>query len=56
MRTYKYRNNNFQPPTLVLECTDGILEADEIYKKAVGKDPAKQPYIGCEIIETLKGG
>lgn len=49
MTHYTYRDNRQVPPKVVFECeANGILEADELYKVATGKDPAKQPYVGCE--------
>ncbi len=50
MAHYTYRDKNTTPPTLVFECdAPDILEADMLYQKATGKDPAKQPHVGCEI-------
>jgi hypothetical protein len=49
MPTYVYRDKNFTPPKEVFRCeAKDILEADRQYKESVGKDPAKQPHVGCE--------
>lgn len=34
---------------VVFECeATSILEADKLYTTATGKDPVKQPFVGCE--------
>lgn len=39
---------------VIFECeAKNILEADELYKKAIGKDPAKQSDVGCTV-EKIK--
>jgi hypothetical protein len=49
-----YRDNRIKDSKgygkTIFECEAiGILEADEQYKKVMGKDPEKQNYIGCSI-------
>lgn len=40
---------------VIFECdAKGILEADELYKKETGKDPAKQSDVGCTVGKTIK--
>lgn len=49
MPTYVYRDKNFKPWKEVFACeAKDIIEADKKYKESMGKDPAKQPHIGCE--------
>lgn len=36
--------------TLVFQCdADSIIAADEMYRKEIGKDPAKRPHVGCSM-------
>jgi hypothetical protein len=52
MKTYIYSDKNVQPNKVVFECqAKSILEADVLYKAALGKDPAKERYIACEVFE-----
>lgn len=47
---YVYRDNS-QNGKVVFECiAEGILDADEEYKKYTGSNPAKQGYVGCQIL------
>lgn len=45
-KKYTYIDHN-QGDKVVFECeAKDILEADELYKKATGKNPEKQGYVG----------
>lgn len=57
MSTYTYRDNsNYPDIKVVFVCeASGILEADLLYQKEVGKDVMKQAYIGCTIEIKLGG-
>lgn len=45
-----YRGNGQSPPKILFECVaKDIIEADEKYQEATGKDPEKQKYVGREI-------
>ena len=47
---YVYVDNSTNQHAIVFECVaKDILEADENYKKAMGKDVSQQMYIGCRI-------
>lgn len=49
MHTYVYWDKNKTPPQEIFRCeAEDILQADKKYKEATGKDPAKQPHVGCE--------
>lgn len=53
MNKYIYSDKRKTPPKVVFECeAPNILEADKLYKKATGNDPAQQPYVGCESKEV----
>jgi hypothetical protein len=46
----KWVKNKWVAP-IVFECdADGLLEADEAYKKAIGQSPAKNPSIACLVL------
>lgn len=52
MKNYVYSDKNAQPNKVVFRCeADNILEADALYRLAIGKDPAKERYIACESFE-----
>ncbi|HPL92898.1 MAG TPA: hypothetical protein PLB38_01280 [bacterium] len=45
----------FKNREVIFECdAKGILEADELYKKATGKDPAKQSDVGCTVGKIIE--
>jgi hypothetical protein len=47
---FTYRDNSTDEHRIIFECmTDSIVDADELYKKATGNDPIKQPHVGCSI-------
>lgn len=53
LKKYIYRDNS-TGGRVVFECTaTDILKADKLYEKKMGKNPEKQPYIGCSI-ENIK--
>lgn len=55
MKKFIYTDHSDIPSKAVFECTaEDILEADKKYQAATGKNPEKQPYVGCEIkpVET----
>lgn len=53
MKTYIYSDKGQQPNKVVFQCqADNILEADALYRVTLGKDPAKEKYIACEVIEA----
>ncbi len=55
MNRFIYRDNSTNEHRIIFECeTESILDADELYKKATGKDPAKQAYVGCSIERVKK--
>ena len=47
--TFIYKNNIGKGIILVVWNVDSIRKADAIFKKKIGKDVTKLPYIGCEI-------
>ncbi len=52
-RRFIYRDN-LANGKVVFECTaKGISEADNLYRKATGKNPEQQSHIGCSI-EKIK--
>jgi len=47
--------NYLKKRELIFECdAKNILEADELYKKETGEDPAKQSNVGCTVGKTIK--
>lgn len=49
LKKYTYRDNS-AGGKVVFECVAGdILEADKLYEEKTGKNPEKQPHIGCSI-------
>jgi hypothetical protein len=51
-KEYTYLDHSEKPYTgkIVFHCSaPSILEADTLYETTIGKDPKKQPYIGCQI-------
>ncbi len=49
LRKYTYRDNS-AGGQIVFECiATGILEADKLYQEKTGKNPEKQPHVGCSI-------
>ena len=51
---FVYRDN-FSDGKIIFECeSDGIINADELYKKATGNDPKKQSHVGCSIEKIEK--
>jgi hypothetical protein len=49
VKTYIYRDHSQNSKVIFETQAEGISTADVSYKNATGKDPAKQPYVGCEV-------
>jgi len=57
MKTFVYKDNTNSKKggecPIVFKCeAPTIMEADELFKAAIGKDPAKMNHIGCSFSET----
>jgi hypothetical protein len=49
---YVYCNNEISGRPIVFECDAfDILEADDLYEKALGVKPERQNHIGCSVIK-----
>ncbi|MBI2474928.1 hypothetical protein HYV69_00690 [Candidatus Uhrbacteria bacterium] len=49
LRKFVYRDNS-DGRKVIFECvTESILDADKMYEEKTGKDPEKQPHVGCSI-------
>lgn len=49
LKKYTYRDNS-AGGKIIFECVaSDILEADKLYEEETGKNPEKQPHVGCSI-------
>ncbi len=49
---YVYYNNEISGRPVIFECdASSVLEADDLYEKAIGVKPEKDGHIGCTTIK-----